>query len=81
MKCNITLSHRTDRKSRDMQALKMFFIFAGYVLHTRFGFSDAKLKDFQAAMAEFFGNEMKNDTLADEAEAWAKKHDFFADKP
>ena len=81
MKCNIPLSHRTDRKSQNIQAMRMFFIFAGYILPSRFGFSDAKLKQFQAAIGEFFGGEIKNDTLADEAEAWARKHNFFADKP
>lgn len=80
MKCNIPLSARNDRKGRDMQAMRMFFIFAGYVLHSQFGFSDAKLQQFKDTMGKFFGGELKNDILADEAEAWAKKHNFMSDK-
>ena len=46
----------------------------------KFGFGEKRLNDFYAAIGRFFEDEKFNRTLADEAEAWAKKHGLLQEE-
>ena len=48
-----------------------------HTLHFDFGFGEKRLNAFYAAIGKFFEGEKFNKTLADEAEAWAKKHNIL----
>lgn len=77
MKANLPISHIQGAKGERMRSMKMFFIYAGYILYRDFGFGEKRLKQFAAAVAEFSAVEKKNDTIGDEAIAWAKKYGFM----
>ena len=74
MKARLPAKYRTGRAVEHLNAMRLFFIICGFVLHNRFGFGDKRLNEFYTALGVFFEGEKFNKTLADEAEAWAKKH-------
>lgn len=74
MNARLPAKYQTGRAAEHLNAMRLFFIICGYVLHIQFGFGEKRLNDFYAAIGRFFEDEKFNRTLADEAEAWAKKH-------
>lgn len=77
MKARLPAKYRTGRAAEHLNAMRLFFIICGYILHNKFGFGDKRLSDFYSALGEFFEGEKFNKTLADEAAAWAEKHKIF----
>ena len=76
---NVTLppKFQPPKVREKLTAMRMCFIFCGYVLHNTFEFDEDQLAEFCYEIERFFKAESYNKTLAEEAEAWAKKHNFF----
>ena len=68
---------QTGKAAEHKRAMRLFFICAGFILHDRFGFGDKRLREFYIELDKFIDTEQGNKTLADEAEAWAKKHNIL----
>ena len=77
IKANIPLAYRSGAAAERMRAMNLCFIFAGFVLYNDFEFTEEQLQEFMGKIARFFSAETKNDTIADEAIAWAEKHNFM----
>jgi hypothetical protein len=71
---NVKLPQKNRGKT---SVVRLCFIFCGYVLYKTFGFDDDKLAEFGEEINRFFAAEFFNKTLADEAVAWAQKHNFL----
>ena len=77
MKARVPLAYRSGAAAERMRAMNLLLIYTGFVLHRDFGFGDERLQRFLSKIAVFFDAEDKNDTIADEAIAWAEKHNFM----
>ena len=77
MKARLPARFGTGRAAEHLKAMRLFFIICGFILNQYFGFGETRLNRFYAALGTFFEGERFNKTLADEAEAWAKKHGVF----
>lgn len=77
MKARLPARFSTGRVAEHLNAMRLFFIICGFILHNNFGFGEKRLNQFYTAIGAFIDGERFNKTLADEAEAWAKKHNFL----
>ena len=80
MKARLPAKYQTGRAAENLNAMRLFFIICGFILHNEFQFGEKRLNAFYAAIGKFFEGEKFNKTLADEAEAWAKKHNILQEE-
>lgn len=77
MKARLPAKYQRGRAAEHYNAMRLFFIICGFILHNYFGFGEKRLNLFYAQLGKFFEGEKFNKTLADEAEAWAKEHNVL----
>ena len=77
MKANLPLAYQSGAAAHRMKMMNVFLIYAGFILFNDFDFEDKDLQRFVNRIAEFIRSEKHNDTLIDEAIAWAEKHGFM----
>ena len=77
IKARVPLAYKGGVAAERMRSMNLCFIFTGFVLYNYFDFTEEQLQEFMSKIAMFFSSEKKNDTIADEAIAWAEKHNFM----
>ena len=77
IKARVPLAYKGGAAAERMRSMNLCFIFTGFVLYNYFDFIEEQLQEFMSKIAMFFSSEKKNDTIADEAIAWAEKHNFM----
>ena len=77
IKARVPLAYKGGAAAERMRSMNLCFIFTGFVLYNYFDFTEEQLQEFMSKIAMFFSSEKKNDTIADEAIAWAEKHNFM----
>ena len=77
MNARLPSKYKSGKAAEHYKAMRLFFIICGFILYNYFEFDEEGLNQFYAQIGKFFGKEKFNKTLADEAVAWAEKHDVL----